>query len=131
MITYIDSISGIKAEQLQGFFEGWASPPSPNEHLKILRGSSEIVLALDEGRVIGFITAISDEVLSAYIPFLEILPDYRGRGIGSELVRRMLDKLRKLYMIDLLCDPDVFPFYEKLGMRPATGAMVRNYAWQD
>jgi hypothetical protein len=30
-------------------------------------------------------------------------------------------------MIDLLCDPDVQPFYGRLGMRPATGMLIRNY----
>ncbi len=56
-----------------------------------------------------------------------MLPEYQGRGIGSELLRRMLERLRTLYMIDLLCDPDVQPFYERLGMRRATGMLIRNY----
>jgi ribosomal protein S18 acetylase RimI-like enzyme len=79
------------------------------------------------GPVVGFITAISDGVSAAYIPHLEVLPAYQGRGIGSELVRRMLARLRGLYMIDLTCDPDVQPFYARLGMRPSTGMLVRNY----
>ena len=43
-------------------------------------------------------------------------PTHQGQGIGSELVRRMLDTLKAIYMIDLICDPDVQPFYERLGM---------------
>ena len=82
------------------------------------------------GKVIGFVTAISDRVLSAYIPFLEVLPEYRGKGIGSELVRRMLERLSSLYMVDLLCDAELQPFYAALGMHPATGMMVRNYERQ-
>jgi predicted N-acetyltransferase YhbS len=66
-------------------------------------------------------------VLSAYIPLLEVLPAYQGQGIGSELVRRMLAKLADLYMVDLLCDPGMQPFYERLGMRPTTGMLRRNY----
>lgn len=69
-------------------------------------------------------------VLSAYIPLLEVLPAYRGRGIGRELVRRLLEGLRGRYMVDLLCDPALQPFYARVGMRPATGMMVRNYARQ-
>jgi hypothetical protein len=30
-------------------------------------------------------------------------------------------------MIDLMCDPAVQPFYERLGMRPVIGMVVRNY----
>ena len=30
-------------------------------------------------------------------------------------------------MIDLLCDEKLLSYYEKLGMRRAMGAMIRNY----
>jgi ribosomal protein S18 acetylase RimI-like enzyme len=129
MITYTDSIAGIGPGALRGFFVGWPNPPAPETHLRILQGSDAVVLARDDATkaVVGFITAISDGVSCAYIPHLEVLPAYQGRGIGSELLRRMLERLRRLYMIDLLCDPDVQPFYERLGMRPATGMLIRNY----
>lgn len=132
MITYTDDLAGITAEQLRGFFADWPTPPTPHTHLRLLRGSDALELAKDEttGRVVGFVTAVSDGVLSAYIPLLEVLPAYQGRGIGSELVRRLLLKLQHLYMIDLLCDIDLQPFYQRQEMLPATGMMVRNYARQ-
>jgi ribosomal protein S18 acetylase RimI-like enzyme len=91
-------------------------------HLRILRGSSVVVLAIDaaNGRVVGFVTALSDGVLAAYLPLLEVLSAYRGRGIGRELVRRALAELGDLYMVDVVCDPDVLPFYRSLGLRSAT-----------
>jgi ribosomal protein S18 acetylase RimI-like enzyme len=130
MIHYVDSPDGIVPEQLHGFFVGWPNPPSSEAHLRILQGSSHVLLALDGERVVGFITAVSDGVSSAYIPHLEVLPDYQGRGIGSELVRRMIDQLRHLYMVDLSCDADLQPFYERLGMRPYSGMVLRNYERQ-
>ena len=51
----------------------------------------------------------------------------QGQGIGSELVRRLLERLKDVYMIDLLCDEAVQPFYARLGLRPASGMMQRNY----
>lgn len=81
--------------------------------------------------VVGFINAVSDGVHAAYIPLLETLEPYQGRGIGSELVRRMLDSLRHLYQIDLMCDDDVRPFYERFDMMPAGGMIVRNYERQN
>ena len=65
------------------------------------------------GRVVGFVTAISDGVLSAFIPLLEVLPAHQGQGIGSELVRRMLSELEDFYMVDLVCDPELEPFYRR------------------
>ncbi|MGH2551038.1 MAG: GNAT family N-acetyltransferase, partial [Thermomicrobiales bacterium] len=87
----------------------------------------EIAVDAESGTVIGFITAITDGALSAYIPLLEVLPSYQRRGIGQELVRRMVHNLRHLYMIDLLCDVELQPYYARLGMRPATGMLLRNY----
>lgn len=134
MIEYRDSLDGIDAGKLTGFFVdwGWPNPPSTETHLRLLHNSDHVLLAIDTdtSQVAGYITAISDGVLSAYIPLLEVLNAYQGRGIGSELVRRMLEKLSHLYMIDLLCDEDVQPFYERLGMVPAPGMMIRNYKRQ-
>jgi GNAT superfamily N-acetyltransferase len=127
MITYTDTLDGITPEQLQGFFVGWPHPPSPETHLKLLKGSSHVVLALDGARVVGFINAISDGVLSAFVPLLEVLPEYQGRGIGGELVRQMLERLRDFYTVDLVCDPDLQPFYQRFGMRPYTAMLARNY----
>jgi len=132
MISYIDSIENIIQDQLKGFFVGWTNPPSPKTHLRLLANSDKVVLAIDDksSNVVGFITAISDDVLSAYIPFLEVLPDYQCRGIGQELCRRMLGKLSGLYMVDLLCDTQLQPFYTHFGMKSATGMMKRNYERQ-
>ena len=130
MIVYTDSLAGITPDHLRGgFFVGWPNPPTPESHLHLLAGSNQVFLACDDqtGQVVGFITAITDGVLAAYIPLLEVLPAYQGRGIGSELTRRMLATLRDLYMVDLLCDPDRQPFYARLGMRPATGMLLRHY----
>jgi ribosomal protein S18 acetylase RimI-like enzyme len=94
--------------------------------MRILAGSEEIVLAIDsdaEDRVVGFVTAVGDGVFASYIPLLEVLPEYRGRGIGSELVSRLLRRLADRYMVDLVCDEELFPFYERFGMVPY-GAMI-------
>lgn len=135
MIWYSETADGIEPDDLDGFFVGWPNPPSPEAHLRLLRGSAAVVLARDgepgrDGRVIGFITAITDGVIAAYIPLLEVLPTYQARGIGGELIRRMLAKLADYYMIDLLCDAELQPYYERFGMRRATGMMARNYERQ-
>jgi ribosomal protein S18 acetylase RimI-like enzyme len=132
MISYTQSVEGLTSDRLHGFFAGWPKPPSPQTHLVLLQNSAYVVLAVDEetGNVVGFVTAISDEILTAHIPLLEVLPAYQGRGIGGELMRRVLDELSGLYAIDLLCDPDLQAFYERLGMRRAVGMMVRNYERQ-
>lgn len=132
-ISYRDDTAGITADHLRGgFFAGWPNPPSPETHLRLLRGSDAVGLAIDEatGQVVGYITALSDGVLFAYISSLEVLPAYKGRGVGTELTRGMLERLRRLYAIDLVCDREVQPFYTRLGLRSATGMLLCNYERQ-
>lgn len=128
-MNYQTHINDITADQLQDFFDGWPNPPSAEAHLKLLQGSSHVVMATDPEtrRVVGFITAVSDGVLSAYIPFLEVVPSYKGQGIGTELVKRMFAELRHLYMIDLACDDDLVAYYEKFGMIRGNSMIFRNY----
>ena len=126
-IEYTASLDGVAPEHLNGFFEGWPSPPSPGAHLEILRGSYRVILAREAGspQVVGFVNAISDGVLYAFVPLLEVLPAHRGRGIGSALVHRLLDELGEFYAVDLMCDPELQPFYERFGMHSATGMIIR------
>jgi ribosomal protein S18 acetylase RimI-like enzyme len=130
MIKYTFNLTGISPSRLRGFFVGWPNKPSPRTHFLLLKNSDHFVLATDTSadKVIGFITAISDGVLSAYIPLLEVLPEYQKKGVGSGLVTRMLKKLNGRYMVDLLCDKKVQPFYQRMGMSKATGMMIRNRA---
>jgi ribosomal protein S18 acetylase RimI-like enzyme len=127
-VAYTTSLDGVTPEHLHGFFEGWSSSPTPERHLQILRGSYRVVLAREAGspNVVGFVTAISDGVLAAFLPLLEVLPSHRGRGIGSELVRRMIDDLSHFYSVDLVCDHELGPFYERLGMQPLLGMGIRH-----
>ena len=117
MLSYVESAEGLRPIQLSGFFGGWPSPPAPERHLELLRGSHAVAIAVDDAAVAGFATAISDGVLSAFIPLLEVLPSHQRRGIGTELVQRLLAQLEHLYMVDVCCDADLEPFYRRLGFR--------------
>ena len=132
MIRYLGSSEGIESGELVGFFRGWPHPPSPDTHLEILKNSDHVVLAYDDDaeRVVGFVNAISDGILSAYIPLLEVLPSHQGRGIGGEMVRRMLAQLDGFYMVDVTCDPELEPFYARFGLKPGFGMMRRDYERQ-
>lgn len=129
MIKFISRVNRVKPDMLEGFFDGWKFFPTAEEHIKILKKSDFKIIAIDEdkNKVAGFITAISDNVLSAYIPLLEVLPEYQNKGIGSELLRRMLVKLKNFYMIDAVCDESLQKFYEKFGMKKHSAMIMRNY----
>lgn len=129
-ITFSDTVDEISVEELEGFFVGWRQRPSPNLHLSVLRASDRVVIArdADSRAIVGFITAVTDGLLAAYISLLEVLPPYQGHGIGTELVRRMLDALGALYMIDALCDEALLPFYARMGFARGSGVARRDPA---
>ena len=114
---------------LEGFFKNWKKPHSPGEHLQILKNSDHIVLAIaaDKDKVVGFITALTDGIQSAFIPLLEVLPEYQKRGIGSNMMSRMLEKLEGIPAIDVMCDPPLQRFYATFGMVPSVGMIIRDY----
>jgi predicted N-acetyltransferase YhbS len=127
VVSYSSDVSDVAPGQLEGFFVGWPAPPSPQQHLAVLHGSYRVVVAREEdGRVVGFVTMISDGVLTAFVPWLEVLPGHRGRGIGAELMRRVLEGTEHLYSVDLLCDEPLQPFYRRFGFVPVPGMGLRN-----
>ena len=130
MIKYQTTIENITPDKLIGFFVGWPNPPSSETLLESLKNSGKIVLAIDSetNMVIGFINAVTDNTLAAYIPLLEVLPEYQKRGIGAELVKRILNQLENLYMIDLVCDENMNSFYEKFGFNKMNSQIIRNFS---
>lgn len=129
-MKYEMNIEHITVDQLNGFFVGWPNPPSNERFLDLLKGSFMVALAIENNQVVGFVQAISDGVLSAYIPLLEVLPEYQGKGIGTKLMTLLLDCLKEFYMIDLACDPDKVAYYEKMGFCEGSSMMIRNYGYQ-
>ncbi|WP_225447631.1 GNAT family N-acetyltransferase [Streptacidiphilus sp. P02-A3a] len=129
MIDYSDDLTGLTEDQLHGFFVGWPSPPTRAQHLAVLHGSYRAVIARETatGQVVGFVNLISDGVLTAFIPWLEVLPAHQGHGIGAELIRQVLVGTDHLYSIDLTCDAGLRPYYERLGLLPLTGMAIRHW----
>ena len=133
MIHYTDDLASVREDMLHGFFVGWPRRPSTGQHLAVLRGSYRSVVAIDDADdlVVGFVNMISDGVLSAFIPWLEVLPEYQGQGIGGELMRRILEGTERFYSVDLVCDAALVPYYARFGMRGASSALLRNPAALD
>jgi ribosomal protein S18 acetylase RimI-like enzyme len=127
-VEYTTEAAGVRETDLGGFFVGWPSPPSPAQRLALLRGAAHVVLARVDGRLAGFVTALSDGVLCASIPLLEVLPEFQRQGLGKELVRRVLAEIGPLYAVDLACDDDLVDYYRSLGFAKVNGMVRRNAA---
>lgn len=129
-MDWLSGADDLHPEDLVGFFEGRSRKPTPVLHLAALRSASEVILARDEhGQVVGFISAISNGVLAAYIPMLNVRrpPEARcrhrspGQNAGAA----------PYYMVDVVCDPDLMPFSERLSFAGHSAAILRRPATPD
>ena len=125
VIEFVESLMEIENLSFDGFFANW--PRKPKTDLKeILKNSSHFVVAKKDRRAVGFIYCLSDNMISAYIPLLEVLPEFQGQGIGKKLLQKILKKLANMYMVDVICDEDLNSFYQKQGFQKYNGCIIRN-----
>ena len=129
MVKYYDNNYDVTEKQLEGFFVGWRSPLTVEQHRKLLYGSTHFVVAVDceTNQVVGFVTALSDGVISSFIPLIEVLPNYQRKGIGTRLIEEMLTRLNDITNVDLTCDIELQPFYERFKMLKSNGMILRKY----
>jgi len=90
----------------------------------MIRGSLCFMVARSlDGKIVGMGRVISDGHSDAYIQDIVVLKDYRGKGIGRELVRRLVQfcKKRKIAWIGLVAEPGTQGLYEGLGFGTLAG----------
>jgi GNAT superfamily N-acetyltransferase len=97
---------------------GWSSADKPLELQQALLNSHSLITAWSGDQLVGLGNAISDGHLVVYYPHL-VHPDYQGRGIGSEILKRLLEKYRGFHQHMLVADGKTKRFYEKLGFTRA------------
>ncbi len=85
---------------------------------KIVSGSTFVVSAWHGDRLVGFARALSDGVSHAYIRDVAVLEDYRRRGIGRELLGRMVRGRDEITFV-LHAPPDLEEFCAEGGFQLA------------
>jgi ribosomal protein S18 acetylase RimI-like enzyme len=88
-------------------------------------GARYVVSAWDGSRLVGFARAISDGATNAYISTVAVLPDYQGRGVGREMIARLLAGKDGIQFVLHAGRPEVKGFYVKCGFTEATDMMWR------
>jgi len=103
----------------------WQESPEAREVIPaMIQGSFCFMVARSlEGKIVGMARVISDGHSDAYIQDVAVLKNYRGQGIGGELVRRLAQFCvkRKIGWIGLVAEPGTQGLYEDLGFRPLVG----------
>ena len=98
---------------------GWSSAEKPGLLHKALVASHSLFSAWDGDKLVGLGNAISDGCLVVYYPHLIVLPKYQGRGIGTELMRRLMARYAGFHQHMLVADGRAIDFYRKCGFERA------------
>jgi GNAT superfamily N-acetyltransferase len=98
---------------------GWSCVQKPEALRNALLASHSLVTAWDGARLVGLGNAISDGHLVVYYPHLLVLPEYQRRGIGTEIMRRLMQHYRGFHQQMLIADGRAVDFYRKCGFERA------------
>jgi ribosomal protein S18 acetylase RimI-like enzyme len=79
--------------------------------------SQHVVFARDGERVVGMARLLSDGVCNAYLVDVWTASDYRRRGIGSAMIRDLVERVPGQH-VGLQTDGAERSFYASLGFRP-------------
>ena len=78
----------------------------------------------DSGRLIAVGRALADGRDCSYISGVAVHPDYQGRGIGKDIVSKLVNLSKGHKKIILYAAPGKEPFYRKLGFKRMATAMA-------
>jgi ribosomal protein S18 acetylase RimI-like enzyme len=76
------------------------------------------IACYDGERLVGYVDSVSNGLSDAYIQDLTVSPAYQGKGIGTELMNRMIAALknRHIFMISVIYgNTELSSFYKRFG----------------
>ena len=127
-------VNSVPVETVVALYQaaGWwhESPENRDRIPAMIRGSFCFVIARSpQGDVVAMGRAISDGASDAYIQDVVVLPVFRRRGIGAELIRRITAycRDRNIGWIGLVAEPGTTDFYQRLGYRILDGYQAMLY----
>ncbi|MDE6598004.1 MAG: GNAT family N-acetyltransferase [Clostridia bacterium] len=131
-IIYKD-IHEFNQSELQNLFlsVNWSSGHFPEKLVVAMRNFETVFSAWDGDKLIGLICAMDDGIMTAYIHYLLVNPEYHKSGIGKTLVEKTKEKYKDYLRIVLVAYNEEKGFYESCGFEPAkdSGAMFITKLW--
>ncbi|MEV0431548.1 GNAT family N-acetyltransferase [Micromonospora sp. NPDC050495] len=103
----------------------WTATRTTSEVTRML-AASDLVFALihrPSERLVGFARVITDEVYLAVVLDVVVAPGSRGSGLGAMLMDAVVGhpRLAAVRSIELVCQPELMPFYRRWGFTEQVG----------
>ena len=88
-----------------------------NEYESPLMTSYYHIAVYSNDKLIGYVDCVSNGVTDAYIQDLMVHPNYQGKGIGTNLMNKMITYLKEkhIYMVTVVFEESLKSFYSKFG----------------
>jgi len=97
----------------------WSAARKPAQLVRALKRSHSVVTAWVEGSLVGLGNAVSDGSRVVYYPHLLVLPEFQRRGIGRQLMKRLMNRYRGFHQHILIAEAKAVSFYRKCGFKRA------------
>lgn len=105
---------------------GWEKRVSDGERFRrMMENASRTVVAFDGERVVGFARALCDDVSNGYIGTVAVSEDFRRKGVGRELVRRLMGDNPEITWVLRAGRRESEAFWKKMGFTVSEVAMER------
>ena len=128
MLTYIEN-GQISATDIAALRKsvGWNGMEEYYADPRMATASYCRIACYDGNMLVGYVDSISNGVTDAYIQDLMVSPEYQGRGIGTELINRVVARLKNdgIYWISILFDEELAPFYKRFGFNMMLGGTMQ------
>ena len=109
---------------------GWTAYTAQPESLKRGFENSMLVLAAYEGdQLLGIIRAVGDGHTIVFVQDILVYPDYQRKGIGSALLKAILERYSHVRQIQLATDntEKTKAFYRSMGFRELSEIGCRGF----
>ena len=94
---------------------------------RLVREAQRVVGLYDGDRQVGFARAFTDGVSLIYLADVYVLPEFRGRGLGVELIREIVDNGPYADLRWVLHTRDALGLYAKLGFGEPSPRLMERY----
>jgi GNAT superfamily N-acetyltransferase len=126
---WVEHLAGVDWAELSALYRVAPLGDKPPDALRTVFGNSMFVrFVYVDGRMVGAGRALADGLDCAYLADVAVHPDHQGRGLGAELIRRLLAAAAGHRKIILYANPGAEGFYRRLGFLPMNTAMA---VWSD